>query len=210
MSGAQKQRIAIASTIIKAPQILLLNEATNALDFELERVVQEALDKAVVGRTTIITAHCFSTIHNADIIVVIQNGQIMETGSHDDLIQNDDGLYTSLVCLQQTEKSSEASSLAISSIATILTSLDLHNTSIHSLSLVSRLSSANSTTPSQPTGEIATTTKQDFPVPSFRGLPAMNLPEWKQACWKSSPRRLPACACSSPYLASSVYFPELV
>ncbi|RVX08744.1 ABC transporter B family member 15 [Vitis vinifera] len=74
-----------------------------------------------------------------------------------------------------------ASSLAISSIATISTSLDLHNTSIHSLSLVSRLSSANSTAPSQPTGEIATTAEQDFPVPSFRRLPAMNLLEWKQA-----------------------------
>ncbi|RVX08771.1 putative multidrug resistance protein [Vitis vinifera] len=118
------------------------------------------------GRTTIIIAHRLSTIRNADIIAVVQNGQIMETGSHDDLIQNDDGLYTSLVRLQQTEKSSEASSLAISSTAAISTSLDLHSTSIRSLSVVSRSSSANSNAPSRPVGEIATTAEQDFPVPS--------------------------------------------
>ncbi|WKA04506.1 hypothetical protein VitviT2T_022538 [Vitis vinifera] len=118
------------------------------------------------GRTTIIIAHRLSTIRNADIIAVVQNGQIMETGSHHDLIQNDDGLYTSLVRLQQTEKSSEASSLAISSTAAISTSLDLHSTSIRSLSVVSRSSSANSNAPSRPAGEIATTGEQDFPVPS--------------------------------------------
>ena len=118
------------------------------------------------GRTTIIIAHRLSTIRNADIIAVVQNGQIMETGSHDDLIQNDDGLYTSLVRLQQTEKSSEASSLAISSTAAISTSLDLHSTSIRSLSVVSRSSSANLNAPSRPAGEIATTAEQDFPVPS--------------------------------------------
>uniref|UniRef100_F6HV62 ABC transporter B family member 15 n=1 Tax=Vitis vinifera TaxID=29760 RepID=F6HV62_VITVI len=180
MSGGQKQRIAIARAIIKAPQILLLDEATSALDSESERVVQEALDNAAVGRTTIIIAHRLSTIRNADIITVVQNGQIMETGSHDDLIQNDDGLYTSLVRLQQTEKS-EAPSLPISSTAAISTSMDLHSTSSRRLSLVSRSSSANSNAPSRPAGEVFTAAEQDFPVPSFRRLLAMNLPEWKQA-----------------------------
>ncbi|CAN6448465.1 unnamed protein product [Victoria cruziana] len=101
MSGGQKQRIARA--IIKCPRILLLDEATSALDSESERVVQEALDQARIGRTTIIVATRLSTIRNADTIAVVQAGQVMEVGSHDSLTEDEKGLYSSLVRLQQTK-----------------------------------------------------------------------------------------------------------
>lgn len=101
LSGGQKQRIALARAILKNPRILLLDEATSALDSMSENIVQEALDKMMVGRTCVIVAHRLSTIQMADRIVVLKNGKIVEQGSHSDLLAlGDDGEYYSLVKLQ--------------------------------------------------------------------------------------------------------------
>ncbi|KAJ4915495.1 ABC transporter B family member 10 [Raphanus sativus] len=101
LSGGQKQRITISRAILKNPSILLLDEATSALDAESEKSVQKALDKVMVGRTTVVVAHRLSTVRNADIIAVVHGGNIIESGSHDELISNPDGAYSSLLRIQE-------------------------------------------------------------------------------------------------------------
>ncbi|KAL4570475.1 hypothetical protein LXL04_026130 [Taraxacum kok-saghyz] len=114
LSGGQKQRIAISRAIVKNPSILLLDEATSALDTESEKSVQEALDRVMVGRTTVVVAHRLSTIRNADTIAVVQNGKIVETGSHEELMARPDSAYSSLVHLQETASLHRAPSRAAS------------------------------------------------------------------------------------------------
>lgn len=102
MSGGQKQRIALARAFVKKAEIMLLDEATSALDAESERSVQEALDRACSGKTTIVVAHRLSTIRNAHVIAVIDDGKVAEQGSHSHLIKNyPDGCYARMIQLQR-------------------------------------------------------------------------------------------------------------
>ncbi|GAB3984691.1 ABC transporter transmembrane domain-containing protein [Spirosoma terrae] len=100
LSGGQRQRIAIARAILKDPAILILDEATSSLDAESEKLVQEALDELMQNRTTIIIAHRLATIRKVDKIYVIREGQIAESGTHDELAIQEDGIYANLVKLQ--------------------------------------------------------------------------------------------------------------
>uniref|UniRef100_A0A453NB95 ABC transporter domain-containing protein n=3 Tax=Aegilops tauschii TaxID=37682 RepID=A0A453NB95_AEGTS len=102
LSGGQKQRIAIARAILKDPKILLLDEATSALDVESERIVQEAINRILVERTTLVVAHRLSTVRNVDCITVVHQGKIVEQGPHHALVKDPNGAYSQLIRLQET------------------------------------------------------------------------------------------------------------
>ncbi|HLT23691.1 MAG TPA: ABC transporter ATP-binding protein [Ignavibacteria bacterium] len=100
LSGGQKQRLSIARTLLRNPSILILDEATSSLDMESEKLVQNALDTLMTSRTSIVIAHRLSTVKNADRIVVLENGRIAQTGTHEELLSAGDGVYKKLYELQ--------------------------------------------------------------------------------------------------------------
>jgi subfamily B ATP-binding cassette protein MsbA len=102
LSGGQKQRLSIARAVLKSPPIMVLDEATSALDTESERLVQVALENMMKNRTSIVIAHRLSTIQNADEIVVLNKGEIVEKGKHNELIAKN-GIYKKLVDMQSFE-----------------------------------------------------------------------------------------------------------
>ncbi|GMJ07389.1 multi-drug resistance 13, ATP-binding cassette B15 [Hibiscus trionum] len=171
LSGGQKQRIAIARAIIKNPAILLLDEATSALDSESETLVQNALDQASMGRTTLVVAHKLSTIRNADLIAVVNNGCIIEMGSHNDLINTMNGHYARLAKLQRQFSCDDRE--------------ENHETCLPSAGRMStgRLSTAKSSPSSAffatPLPNIETPKPVSHPPPSFLRLLSLNSPEWK-------------------------------
>jgi len=103
LSGGQRQRIAIARALLKNPKILILDEATSALDSKSEQLVQEALKRLMNNRTTIVIAHRLSTIKNADVIFVLENGQLVESGTHEQLMLEQKGIYQKLSRLQKMD-----------------------------------------------------------------------------------------------------------
>ncbi|CAE5956347.1 unnamed protein product [Arabidopsis arenosa] len=195
LSGGQKQRIAIARAILKDPRILLLDEATSALDAESERVVQEALDRVMVNRTTLIVAHRLSTVRNADMIAVIHRGKMVEKGSHSELLKDSEGAYSQLIRLQEINKGHDAKPSDISSESSFRnsnlkksiegsvisggTSSAGNSSRHHSLNVLGLSAGLDLSSGSQRVGqeETGTTSQEPHPKVSLTRIAALNKPE---------------------------------
>ncbi|XP_050239583.1 ABC transporter B family member 11-like [Quercus robur] len=175
LSGGQKQRVAIARAILKDPRILLLDEATSALDAESERIVQEALDRIMTNRTTVIVAHRLSTVRNADTIAVIHQGKIVEKGSHSELIKDPEGAYSQLIHLQDISTMSEQNALNDQEMPELPRRNSRHHSYSKSLGVADAVS-VQETAPAETTTPASAPTKLP-PEVSLHRLAHLNKPE---------------------------------
>ncbi|XP_043704920.1 ABC transporter B family member 19-like [Telopea speciosissima] len=184
LSGGQKQRIAIARAMLKNPKVLLLDEATSALDVGSETIVQEALDRLMVGRTTVVVAHRLSTIRNVDTIAVIQQGQVVESGAHDELIAKS-GAYASLIRFQEMARNRDfgATSTHRSRSSRLSHSLSTKSLSLRSGSLrnLSYQYSTGADGRIEMISNADTDRKNPAPDGYFFRLLKLNAPEWPYA-----------------------------
>ncbi|XP_076895263.1 ABC transporter B family member 1-like [Bidens hawaiensis] len=191
LSGGQKQRIAIARAMLKNPSILLLDEATSALDSESEKLVQEALDRFMIGRTTLVIAHRLSTIRKADLVAVLQQGGVLEIGTHDDLIaKGQNGVYAKLLKMQEVAhetalNNARKSSARPSSARPSVSSPIMTRNSSYGRSPYSRRLSDFSTSEFSIDGGYLNHRHEKLPfkvqASSFWRLAKMNSPEWTYA-----------------------------